>query len=78
MSNKSRKKERRPPAQVPPGSSYISAAQLRKYRYGDRSHMWLVRLLKSDPDFPRPVKFGRMNFYSVEALEAYERFKIGK
>jgi hypothetical protein len=71
-----KKKERRPPPAVPPGSKFISASQLRKYRYGDRSHMWLVRLLANDPTFPRPVYFGRLRFFEVAALEEYERSRV--
>jgi predicted DNA-binding transcriptional regulator AlpA len=35
--------------------------------------MWLVRLLARDPTFPRPVKIGRLRFFVVADLEAWER-----
>jgi hypothetical protein len=52
--------------------AYISAAQVLE-RYGGRSHMWLERRLKNDPRFPRPVKVGRLRFFELSKLEAYER-----
>lgn len=55
------------------GAVYISVAQLRQ-RYGNVSHMWVERKLKSDPDFPRPVTFGSMfRFFKLADVEAYER-----
>jgi predicted DNA-binding transcriptional regulator AlpA len=54
---------------------YITKRQLLT-RWG-RSHMFLERLLKSDPDFPKPVKLGPTEtawwMWSVEAIENYER-----
>ena len=35
--------------------------------------MWLERLLKRDPKFPRPVKIGRLRFFKISELEKYER-----
>jgi predicted DNA-binding transcriptional regulator AlpA len=42
-------------------------------RYGDVSHMWIERRLKDDPDFPRPVKFGRLRFWDEDELDSYDR-----
>lgn len=67
---------KRPTKPPPADSKFISASQLREHRYAQRSHMWLVRLLKNDPDFPRPVWFGKMRFFEVAALEAYERSRV--
>jgi predicted DNA-binding transcriptional regulator AlpA len=53
-------------------SKYATAAQLR-VRYGGRSQMWIYRRLKSDPDFPRPRKFGRLRFWLLSEIEDYER-----
>jgi predicted DNA-binding transcriptional regulator AlpA len=53
-------------------AAYIDAPQLLA-RFGGRSHMWLVRLLERDPAFPRPVKIGRLRFFPVAALIAWER-----
>ena len=61
------------PAAAPAGAVYITTAQLRQ-RYGNVSHMWVERKLKSDPDFPGPVTFGSMfRFFRLADLEAYER-----
>jgi hypothetical protein len=68
---------RKPPA-VPPGAVFISAPQVCKIRYGGRSIMWLERLLKRDPNFPRPIYFGRLRFFEIAALEAYERGLAGR
>lgn len=57
---------------APAGSKYISAPQLLD-RYGGRSHMWLHRKLADDPKFPKPVYFGRLRFFELAELEAYER-----
>jgi hypothetical protein len=57
---------------VPLGAIYIGAAQLRA-RYGGVSHMWIERKLQGDPAFPRPKYFGRLRFWAVAELEAYER-----
>jgi predicted DNA-binding transcriptional regulator AlpA len=60
---------RAPPLPVP---TYIDAPQLLA-RFGGRSHMWLVRLLARDPTFPRPVKIGRLRFWKLDDLIAWER-----
>ena len=41
-------------------------------RYGDRSHMWVERRLKTDPKFPRPVYIGRLRFWRIDQLESWE------
>jgi predicted DNA-binding transcriptional regulator AlpA len=47
-------------------------------RWGNCSHMFVERRLKTDPNFPRPVKLGsRVRFFALDAIEAYERSKIG-
>jgi predicted DNA-binding transcriptional regulator AlpA len=56
-------------------TQWVSARQLRK-RYGDRSHMWVERRLKNDADFPRPIKIGRLRFWDLDQLEAYERSRV--
>jgi predicted DNA-binding transcriptional regulator AlpA len=57
---------------VPPGAVFISAPQVCD-RYGGRSHMWLERKLQNDPAFPRPTYIGRLRFWVIAELEAYER-----
>lgn len=51
---------------------YVDVPQLLT-RYGGRSHMWLERLLKRDKTFPRPFKIGRLRFFRLDAIEAWER-----
>lgn len=56
---------------------YINSKQLRA-RYGDVSHMWLVRKLEKDPKFPRPYRFGvgiARRYWRVDELEKWERAK---
>jgi hypothetical protein len=53
---------------------YVSSKQLRT-RYGGRSHMWIERLLKADPDFPKPIYIGRLRFWKLPELETWERTK---
>jgi hypothetical protein len=42
-------------------------------RYGGRSKMWLWRQVKNNPKFPKPQYFGRLQLYSVAALNKYDR-----
>jgi predicted DNA-binding transcriptional regulator AlpA len=44
-------------------------------RYGV-SHMWVERRLLNDPDFPKPVKFGRLRFWDINEIEQYERSRV--
>jgi hypothetical protein len=60
------------PVTPPPDAVFISAKQLRN-RYGARSAMWLHRRKMSDSDFPKPTLIGRLNFYKITDVEAYER-----
>jgi predicted DNA-binding transcriptional regulator AlpA len=53
-------------------AKYIDAAQLCE-RYGGVSFMWIERRLESDPDFPRPTKFGRLRYFDLAELERWER-----
>lgn len=61
----------------PPDPTFISAPQLLA-RYGGRSHMWLVRVLERDQTFPRPVYVGRLRFFPVAELAAWERKTAAK
>ena len=60
-----------------PDAAYIDAPQLLA-RFGGRSHMWLVRLLERDKTFPRPVKIGRLRFFKITDLVAWERTTAAK
>lgn len=57
---------------VPSSAVWITAKQVCE-RYGGRSLMWLWRKLHDDANFPRATYFGRIQFFSVAELEAYER-----
>ena len=54
-------------------SEYLTSNQLRA-RYGDRSHMWIERRLKdaSNP-LPKPIYIGRLRFWLLADIEAWER-----
>jgi hypothetical protein len=55
---------------------FITVPQLRE-RWGSCSHMFIERLLKSDPCMPRPMKLGgRIRFFAVDEIERYERSKV--
>jgi predicted DNA-binding transcriptional regulator AlpA len=62
---------KRKSAIIPPDATFISAPQVCT-RYGGRSHMWLERKLKTDPNFPRPTKIGNLRFFKITDLEKYE------
>jgi predicted DNA-binding transcriptional regulator AlpA len=59
---------------------YIGIGSLQE-RY-DCSHMFIERLLKKDPTFPRPVKLapGKMahRMWDEDALAAWERSRIAR
>jgi len=57
---------------VPSDALYISRTQLQN-RWGGVSHMWIERRLKDNPDFPKPKFMGRLRFWKISELEAYER-----
>jgi predicted DNA-binding transcriptional regulator AlpA len=52
---------------------YLTVAQLCE-RWGDRSHMFIERKLRTDPNFPQPMRLcGRLRLFDEDAIEAYER-----
>ena len=52
---------------------YSTAKQVCE-RYGCRSDMWLWRILKNDPRFPRPMTLGhgKIRLFDDEELDAYD------
>jgi hypothetical protein len=60
---------------IPPDAIWISARQVCQ-RYGGRSHMWLDRKLRNNPDFPRPAYDGRIRIFRVAELDDYDRALI--
>jgi predicted DNA-binding transcriptional regulator AlpA len=65
------------PKPVPTSAVWITSNQTCE-RYGGRSLMWLWRKVKTDPAFPKPIYMGRMQYFSVAALDAYDRGLISK
>jgi hypothetical protein len=59
-------------ASIAANQQWLGARQV-KDRYGGRSDMWLWRMTHLDDKFPKPRKFGRLNFWSLDELERYER-----
>jgi hypothetical protein len=56
---------------IPSDAKWISAKQVCT-RYGGRSLMWLVRKVKSDPDFPKPTYFGPLRYWKPVDLDVYD------
>jgi hypothetical protein len=54
-----------------PQALFLKARQVRA-RYGDVSHMWLVRRQK-DAGFPAPTIFGGIRFWKLSDLERWEK-----
>lgn len=52
-------------------SVYLTAPEVQN-RYGV-SHMFLVRRLQTDPDFPKPIYIGRLRFFMIKELDEYEK-----
>ena len=42
-------------------------------RYGEVSHMWIVRRLADDPKFPRPLYIAKRRFWRLGDLVNWER-----
>ena len=52
----------------------LDAMQLR-VRYGNRSDMWIWRLLENDPSFPRPLMIRNRRYWRRSEIEAWEETK---
>jgi hypothetical protein len=50
---------------------YLTAPQVRA-RFGSKSDMWLWRMLREDPKFPRPVVLRSHRYFKLSELVAYE------
>jgi hypothetical protein len=61
-----------PRAANPNPKKYLTSTQLRE-RSGGRSEMWLTRIMRSDPTFPRYIVIGRYRFWNLDEIETYER-----
>jgi hypothetical protein len=53
------------------GEVYLTAPQVRQ-RYGNKSDMWLWRMLRDEPNFPRPTIIRRQRYFRLRDLVAYE------
>ena len=51
---------------------HLSAPQVRK-RYGDRSQMWLWRLLRNEKlGFPKPLVINNRRYWQLSKLKSWE------
>ena len=41
-------------------------------RYSRKSPVWLHRILKNDPDFPKPIYINGQKYWRLAELEAYD------
>lgn len=55
-----------------PEPIYLTARQVLN-RYGRKSTIWLYRIVKRDPKFPRPLYIGGQKYFRLSDLEAYDR-----
>jgi hypothetical protein len=63
-------------AAEPSATKYLTMAQVCE-RYGNCSPITIERRLQNDPDFPKPMHFGkRMRLFAENKLEAYERLRV--
>lgn len=46
-------------------------------RYPCRNHMWLLRRIEHD-GFPAPTKMGRLRYWRLDQIEAWENGQIEK
>ena len=49
----------------------LTARQVRQ-RYGDKSDMWLWRVLRDEPQFPRPIYIRKQRYFRLRDLLAFE------
>jgi hypothetical protein len=53
------------------GEIYLTAPQVRQ-RFGGKSDMWLWRLRREEPNFPRPVVIRNQRYFRLSELVAFE------
>jgi hypothetical protein len=53
------------------GEVYLTAPQVRQ-RYGNKSDMWLWRILREEPEFPRPIVIRKQRYFRLRDLVEYE------
>jgi predicted DNA-binding transcriptional regulator AlpA len=50
---------------------FLTAPQVRQ-RYGNKSDMWLWRVLREEPEFPKPIVIRKQRYFRLCDLIAYE------
>jgi len=50
---------------------YLTAPQVRQ-RFGGKSDMWLWRMIRGEPRFPRPVVIRNQRYFRLSELVAFE------
>ena len=58
------------------GEIYLTAPQVRQ-RFGGKSDMWLWRILRDEPRFPRPVVIRNQRYFPLSELVAFEHESRG-
>jgi predicted DNA-binding transcriptional regulator AlpA len=54
-----------------PQKTYLTGPQLR-LRYGRKSHVWLWRQIRNNPDFPRPHRINKQLYFLESDVDAYD------
>jgi predicted DNA-binding transcriptional regulator AlpA len=55
----------------------LNARGVRRY-FGNVSHMWIVRRIDGDPQFPKPIYLGRCRYWRVADLDQYVAAKAAE
>jgi predicted DNA-binding transcriptional regulator AlpA len=55
-----------------PSKTYLTGPQLR-VRYGRKSHVWLWRMIRNNPDFPRPYRINHQLYFDQSEVDAFDR-----
>ena len=53
------------------GEIYLTAPQVRR-RFGGKSDMWLWRILRDEPRFPRPLIIRNHRYFRLSELVEFE------
>ena len=57
--------------------TFLNAGQVCA-RYGGASHMWIVRRLADESEFPKPIYLGRLRHWRLSDLVAWELAQAAK
>ena len=50
---------------------YLTDPQIRR-RYGGKSHVWLWRMIRNNPDFPRPHRINTQLYFLESEVDSYD------